>query len=559
MPFLIVEEKSGVTQRIQINSIETVIGRHPDCQVVVEDSSVSRKHAQIIKKDDGDFVLEDLKSRNGTNLNNRTIHQSTRLFDGDSIQICDVRFKFHLTEKGKAEPRRTTESSNSGDMSSISLEDDESGLSSIMSRIDLPSHHSRIMVSAETKLSALMEITRAMSSSVDLDEIMAKMLDCLFGLFVNADRGFIIVENENGLAVPVSMKIRNPNDDEKIRISRTIVKHVMTNKQALISSDAAEDDRFDLSQSLTDFRIRSIMCAPLLDSEQNAIGVIQLDTLRRSVAFKEEDLELLMTVGIQAGLAMENAKQTQMVLEQRDIQRDLELAHEVQSRLLPGKRPELENYVFFDYYRPANHVGGDYYDYIKIDENRVAIIVADVVGHGIAAALLMAKLSAEVRSALAQQNSASQAMRMLNQAIEGLNLDRFVTMVLGVLDVTTNKLTVVNAGHMQPIVRHSDGEIFEPDDELKDVPIGILDDATFPEYEIDLGDDDTVFMYTDGVNEAMDRDGKQFEIPRVIDLIKSGDGAPESTVNRVMTEVRSHMGEENQFDDICIVCFSRKD
>ena len=558
MPYLVLEiqGKSAASKRYSIEGPLMVIGRHPECQVIVEDSAVSRKHAQLIERD-GNYLVEDLNSRNGTLVNEKTIHEPTRLFHGDLIQICDTRLKF-VADDATGNPLRTTRRSEVSDMSSISLEDDENGMSSIMSMIDVPSHHSRVMVSTESKLAALMDITRALASSVQRDEVLSKTLDCLFELFVNADRGFVIIEDEQQRILPVSMKIRNPNDDEKIRISRTIVKHVMANRQALISSDAAADDRFDLSQSLSDFRIRSIMCAPLLDSEQQPLGVIQLDTLRRGVSFKDEDLDLLTTVAIQAGLAIEKLKRHEEAVQQRELQRDLELANEVQLRLLPSRRPEIAGYQFSDYYRPANQVGGDYFDYLTLDDGRrTAILVADVVGHGIAAALLVAKLSAEVRSALGGKRTPSQAMQSLNAAIEHLNLDRFITMVLAILDHETHELTVVNAGHMQPVVRLANGEIFHPDEKCKDVPVGILDTADFPEYKLPVGPGDSVFFYTDGVNESMNRDGQQFGIPRMVEIVRVSPPNPGQIIDNVIREVRGFSDTESQYDDMCIVCLSR--
>ncbi len=566
MAFLI-SEKSGIKQKFELASSKTVIGRHPECEVVVEDSSVSRRHAQIVIDAEGQFLLEDLKSRNGTTLNRRNVHGPTKLFDGDLIEICEENFVFHSeTAERQNRSRPTTEKSVSSsrfgsrlfnEMSSVSMEDDES-LSSIMHKMDLQSNASSILVSSEKKLEALMNITRALNASIDLEEILAKVLDCLFELFVNSDRGFLIFTDDDGNPQPIAMKIRNENDDEKIRVSRTIVRHVMTTKQALISSDAAQDERFDLSQSITDFRIRSIMCAPLLDSDDNPIGVIQLDTLRRSVAFSDEDLELLVTVAIQAGMAIDNARKHELAHERRELQRDLELAHEVQSRLLPAKRPKFDKFDFYDFYQPANSVGGDYFDYIQLSPDRCAVIVADVVGHGIAAALLMAKLSAEVRFALAKCDTASQAVQELNRAIEDLNLDRFVTMVLGLLDFKDNKLTVVNAGHMQPLILRSDGQVFVPDEKLSDVPIGILQNAAFPEYTLEIGAGDNVLMFTDGVNESMDHDGNQYGINRMIEVMKQApEKSPKSITESIITDVNQHIGDQSPFDDICMVAFGR--
>ena len=559
MTFLITQNSAGLSQKIGLDKDDIVIGRHPDCQVVIEDSSVSRKHAHIFREE-GHYVIEDLDSRNGTTLNDHTVHQPTRLNHGDIIRICDKVFEFHLDTIGS--PRKVPKTVDTYGIETqsprITFDDDEDGMSSIMSQLDVQSHQSSILVSPERKLNTLMEITRALGHSIDLDHILPKVLDYVMQLFPNADRSSVILADHSGGPRPFAMRIRNPNDDEKIRISRTIFRHVMQSRQALLSSDAAEDERFDLSQSISEFRIRSIMCAPLVDADQKSLGVLQLDTLRQSVAFTEQDLELLLTVAIQAGLAIDNARIHQQVVDQLDLQRDLELANEVQRRLLPSRRPRLDAYSFFDYYRPAHHVGGDYYDYISLDENRTAVIVADVVGHGIAAALLMAKLSAEMRFALASCETASCTMQTLNSAIEDLNLDRFVTMIMTLLDRKTNEVTVVNAGHMQPLILDASGNVFEPESRVSDVPIGIVDQAEFPEYRFGLNPGDNVVLYTDGFNESMDQDGRQYGMDRMMEKMKSAPQRdPQTIVEHLIDDLKIHVGEESQFDDICLVSFGR--
>src|SRR5690606_9654853 len=224
-----------------------------------------------------------------------------------------------------------------------------------------------------------------------------KALDCLFRIFMQADRGFVAMRGPSGELVPRWIKTRRENTGETVRLSRTIVNMVMQQKEAILSADAVLDDRFELSQSIADFRIRSMMCAPLLSIEGESLGVIQVDTLDQRKKFAPEDLEILVAVAAQAGIAINNAQLHEQALRQRAVQRDLELAHEVQRGFLPHGPPSIPGYTFFDYYQPANHVGGDYYDYISLPDGRIAIVVADVVGHGVAAALLMAKLSAETR------------------------------------------------------------------------------------------------------------------------------------------------------------------
>ena len=174
----------------------------------------------------------------------------------------------------------------------------------------------------------------------------------------------------------------------------------MQTGQAVLSEDAANDRNIPLSQSVVDFRIRSVMCAPLLIADGQGFGVIQLDTQDRNAKFTEDDLKLLVGVTNQASIAMENAKLHQDLVDQERAKRDLELAHQVQFSFLPKYLPALPGYEFFAHYEPALAVGGDYYDFIPLAGQRLAIMVGDVAGKGVPAALLMAKLSGDARYCL---------------------------------------------------------------------------------------------------------------------------------------------------------------
>ena len=455
MPILTSNDASVVKRRLEFDGGTIVIGRHPDCDIIIDDASVSRRHAQI-ENENGVYFIQDLESRNGTFLNSQSIHRSTRLFDGSEINICDVRFVFHLEENSTFHPPRPTiESELSDEIPSVEMDDDPSDEgSNIVSEFEVPTYDQPIShhVTAETKLKALMQITKALSESVQRNEVFSKILTCLFDLFSEADRGFIILKDENGELKPYGTRTRNARE-ERLRISRTIVNKVIATKRPILSSDAATDGRFDLSQSIVDFRIRSIMVAPLMNNEDEAIGVIQLDTLKNKVVFDEGDLELLVTVAMQASLGIQKLNLVDDAVKNKQIQDDLRLAHEVQQAFLPQKRPSIGPYQFYSFYRATNQVGGDYFDYIPINEKQTAIIVADVVGHGVAAALLMAKVAAESRFALAASQDSAAAVDTINKNLSGLNVDRFVTALIGILDSESHTFTFANAGHMPPVVR----------------------------------------------------------------------------------------------------------
>lgn len=550
-------------KKYDLRAEKTVMGRHPECQIVIDVGAVSRQHAAVVREGN-DYYLEDMNSRNGTFLNDEPtkIESRRKLAVGDVVRVCEVSFSFQsdtpsvpFTPGGKL--KGTTEGAGLGTM----MIDDEGNQSSstIMSKLDV-STSSRggmhIAASAEVKLAALVEITQSLGKALVLDEVLPQVLKSLFKIFVQADRGFIVLE-QNGQLIPRWVRLRREDANDSLRISRTIVRHVMETKQAILSADAASDERFELSQSIADFRIRSMMCAPLVDSEGKAFGVLQIDTLDQRQRFQPEDLELLASISSQAAIAINNAQLHEMALQQRELDRDMKVARDVQLAFLPEKKPDLVGYSFYDYYNPAEQIGGDYFDYIKLQDGRVAVVVADVVGHGVAAALLMAKLSAETHSSLLTESNPSLAMHRLNNRLSALNIQRFVTMVLIVVDPVSHHVVMVSAGHMWPIHRRADGSVHEPPIELSGLPLGITDDVDYQQVEVTLGPGESLTLYTDGINEAQDAEGKFYSIDRIRELVTANKPTIPELGQTIIDDVRRFMLRAKQFDDMCLVCLGR--
>jgi serine phosphatase RsbU (regulator of sigma subunit) len=300
-----------------------------------------------------------------------------------------------------------------------------------------------------------------------------------------------------------------------------------------------------------------MMCAPLLDSEGNAFGALQIDTLDQRHRFNKEDLEILASTASQAAIAIQNAQMHEAALKQRELDRDMQLAHEVQHGFLPEKRPDLPDYEFFDYYQPMVQIGGDYFDYIPLRDGRLAVVVADVVGHGVAAALLMAKLSAEVKFSLYSEPTPAAAITRLNERICALNIDRFVTLILVVLDPREHRATIVNAGHMAPLHRRAAGKIDEPGGDIAGLPLGIADALNYEQCEIEIGRGETLTLYTDGINESRDAGQEQFTIDRLRDHARKIAGPVSKLGQTIVDDVRRFMGKAPQIDDMCLVCFGR--
>lgn len=569
MAYLINETNGENPKRFSVDKEITTIGRHPDCHIVIEDSSVSRFNSQIFF-DGQDYYLEDLDSRNGTYLNDARLHQQTRLQDGDRIRICDVSLVFrnpdHSQQDTDPRPRKGRGSvAGVPDATMIGnnmvVWDDSPGEeegSTIMSHMDLGSAlntRGRTKVDPELKLSALMEITRSLSGAISLDKVGPRVLDCLLRLFANADRGFIVLRENTAFRV-VAAKNRSGVSERQMRCSRTVFEHVMQTKQAILSADTSSDSRFNSSVSIVDIEIRSMMCVPLLNSEGNAVGMLQLDSIRKSIAFREEDLELMLVVGMQAANAIEKAYLLQMEISQQQMQHDLKVANEVQRAILPQKRPDLPGYLFYDFYRSANQVGGDYYDYIPLPDGRLAIIVADVAGHGVASAMLMAKFSTEVRYKLLGHAELCDVGRCLNQAIYDWHLGRFITMILCVLDPRTGKMKMINAGHPLATITRRGGRMETQDVAYNGFAIGMVEVAEYREMEFDLSVGDAVILYTDGLSEQVNTAGDVYGSDRIAREIKKyADKGVEAIGKGVISDLRIHSGHVSQADDLCLVCF----
>lgn len=557
MAYLTVNNGPESGKRYDLDGSKIVLGRHPECHVVIEFGAVSRHHAQILAED-GRFYLEDLNSRNGTFLNEQPVTGRAKLNHGDSIRICDATFTFQhqsptligSTSAGK-EP--------SAFMTLLVDDDEKTTSSTVMSRLDVSLKGSSVKLSAspEAKLSALLEISTSLGRALALDEVLPKLLNGLFKIFVQADRGFIVLRDDDGRLVPRWTKVRREENEDTIRISKTICNQVLNSREAILSADAASDQRFEMSQSIADFRIRSMICAPLIDSDGNAFGVLQIDTLDQRHRFQKEDLEVLVALATQAAIAIENARLHDQSLRQRAIERDLEVAHEVQRGFLPTSKPQLPGYQFYDFYAPAAYVGGDYYDYVELPDGRLAILIADVVGHGVAAALMMAKLSSEARISLAAGASPAAAVTQLNDRLCRSQTDRFVTFVMVVLDPASGEVTVVNAGHMCPILRRADGRIEEPGHKEVGLPLGVAEGLAYQDVKVTLGPDELMVLYTDGVNESMDVRGDFFGIDRIRKHVMRGQ-TPGELGMAIIEDVRQFVGRAPQNDDMCLVCFGRQ-
>jgi phosphoserine phosphatase RsbU/P len=526
-----------------------ILGRNPDCSVVIPITSVSREHAQIVRIA-GKYYIEDKQSRNGTFVNNQAITQRTLLNNNDRIRICDFLATF-------VDPPATVPEDQG-----VDVDDAETASSSTVEAMLTSSSYLLLEQQPAERLRGLLEISSNLSKTLELEQLLPKIVDNLFQLFRQADRCFIIQTDESGgRLMPRLVKTRRANEEVNARFSRSIVKRCLETAQAFLSDDASRDERVQLSQSVVDFRIRSVMCVPLASTEGKAFGVIQLDTQDRSKKFTQDDLKLLYGVANQASIALENAKLHQDAVARERLKRDLELAHQVQLSFLPRDLPNVTGYEFYAHYESALEVGGDYYGFIPLGNGRLAVTLGDVAGKGVPAALLMAKLSSDTRFSLLTEADPAKAVGKLNDLLYEFTsqMDRFVTFIAALIDPASHVVTVVNAGHSSPLLVRKGGTVEAPLGKKEtSIPLGIDEGVTFKACPIPLQPGDSLILFTDGIPDALDVRNNQFGQKGMQQALASaGAATPTQLAERLVKAVQTHAAGLSPHDDITLVSFGR--
>jgi serine phosphatase RsbU (regulator of sigma subunit) len=400
-----------------------------------------------------------------------------------------------------------------------------------------------------------------LEGELGIDEILPKMLDSLFEIFTQTARGYILLaEGADGHLVPRAIKHRKSDTGHSMTfgpISRKTALHVMATAEALLMDDQPAGAPADAQQSVFEYQSLSMICAPLMGPSRRPLGIVYLDSTDPHRRFDQSDLDVLASVATIGGQRVETASALQSDWDVGTHPRELGTAKQVQLQFLPQRRPVVEGYRFYDYYQPADEVGGDYFGYIPLSDGRLALAIGDVAGKGVSAALLMAHFSAEVRYCLATKPTPAEAVSQLNQDLsEELANYHFVTFALCVLDPAAHRLTLVNAGHLPPLRRRG-GAIEELGDGAGGLPLGCDAKRGYEQVEMELDAGDTIILYTDGISEAMNAQGKIYGSARLREAIARAPAGVEQVGQTLLDDVRRFIRGRLQSDDICLVCIER--
>ena len=537
--------------RFRLEPGRTTVGRHPSCGIVLDAVSVSRQHAAL-EVEGNQAWIEDLGSRNGTAVDGRRISGRHALIDGQHLRIGDQRLAF-----SSSAPLTVEHLLGSGAFA-IGDPVEEGADSVILSAVEVPVRPELAAGDPEKLLRAAGGLDRAIGASVVLEEVLPRTLDGLFQIFPQAERGFLLlVEPESRRLVVRASKFAPTVEAGPLLLSRSLMERVMQSRQALLSADVAADSGIDVRDSVADCGIRSVMCVPFRRADGEVLGVLQLDRRDTRTPFRRHDLDLLAGVAAQVTLAIEQAQAHEERLSREQLRRDLELANRVQQALLPSRPPEIPGYESFDYYEPARQISGDFFSYVPLPGGRTAVVLADVSGKGMSAALVMAALAADVRYCLASESDVATAVGRMNESFCRAGWDdRFATLVVAVLDPATHRLSLVNAGHMPPLLRTAAGDVEAIGVEATGLPVGVDPEQVYQATDVGFPAGATLVCYTDGISEALDHAQRPYGIERLIRVVAAVEAAGDAG-RRILADVERHAAGQVRSDDICLVCLSR--
>jgi serine phosphatase RsbU (regulator of sigma subunit) len=526
------------------------LGRTPECEisdVFRGNTTASRLHA-VLELVEGRYVVEDTGSRNGTYVNGQRVTGRTQLCNGDQLSIAGVEFRFLEDDDSSGH----SSSGQSGDLGRIAYAEADESPSVLSSLIVAPPDAGSSLTgfSAE-RLRALVTMLKNLGRTLDIDATLNELLAGLFAIFSQAQHGFVafIVQGQQDV-IPRATHFRSERAGQQVRVSRQLVRHVVSRREAILWSD--QGSAATTYRTLSDLKVCSALCAPLLDGDGNAFGVVQIDTDQPLHAFTSEDLEVMVGAVTQAAMAVRFARLHEESLRHHAIQRDLELARRVQLGLLPESYPDCVGFEFFAYYRAANEVGGDYYDFIELPRERIALVVADAAGKGVSAALMMAKVSGELKYHLSCA-SPGRALARMNDSLCASATERFVTLLAAILDRRSATLTIVNAGHPAPLRRRPNGIVEAVAESTRGTALGILPDREYAEATLPIEPGDLWMAYTDGFSEAFNSAGEMFGAPRLCERLAAAPGVLREAGESIVREVLQFQGNQPLSDDMCLV------
>ncbi len=494
LPALAVINPSGNRSRIPLEPLPFTIGRQGDNNLVLRDNRASRAHARIVSEN-GDYFVEDLDSRHGVFVNGQRVKRH-KLTDADRIDF------------GFQDSYRLV----------FTLEDDE-----IRRFMEQMSTQAAAGATNLSKLRSLVEVARALQSSLSTHDVLAAVVDAALSV-TGAERGFLLLKNNEELDVSVARDRRGaalgPDD---LGVPRTLIHRALRTRRDMLSMtfDPLGEGGIRPEMSVADLELRSVVCVPLIhvrtgsmqdtiaQSLNDTVGVLYMDSRGSAADLSVGNREILQTLALEASTILENARLLEEERGKRHLEEELDLARTIQQGLLPNDLPSEGWFRAAGSSITSRQVGGDYFDVHPAGPDAFACVIADVSGKGVSAALLAALLQGAFLLASEGPAQIEDVMSSINRFLtERAKGEKYATVFYCTVD-RSGQLRWSNAGHPKPILVRANSELISLDS--TGLPLGMLEVASYEVKSMQLQPGDKVVLYSDGLSEAESEDGEFFD------------------------------------------------
>lgn len=539
--YLMMRDPDGNMTRVPLDKPPLTIGRRSSNDVQVLDPTISRDHCRIVK--DGDeFVLEDLGSTHGTFVNHERIQDRHVLHANDRIRLGGA-MSHTLTFRSGGEFTMLV-----GTTARMSMTDSASGATGRQGSTD--------------SLRALLEISKALNSSLRLNDVLEKVMDAVIALTDGERCMMLLGSSADELEVASKRNLTGDSQDMESQYSQSVVRAVFDAGEPQILTDVAADERFSAQQSIVGMHLRTVMCVPLRlshfatsadgsDANVRILGVLYVDRRSPTRHFSDQDLSVLESFAGHAAIAIDNARLYEEALEKRRMEEDLRVARRIQRSLLLSEFPERPFADVHAFNLPFRGVGGDYYEFVVTDDGSLCFAVGDVSGKGFPAAMLMATLQAAFLAAIQGSSDLAAICAHINQfLVERTSPERYATFFVGLL-APDGELRYVNAGHNPALLFEGSG--------CERLVGGGLPLGLFParEYELQtrrLQAGNIICCYSDGVTEAANPEEEEFGEERLVGAVQGAcDEAVRSISKAVLDGVETFSAGVGQADDLTLM------
>ncbi|HEY4363442.1 MAG TPA: SpoIIE family protein phosphatase [Bryobacteraceae bacterium] len=541
---LLVKDLDGKAITIPLDRDRISLGRSSANELCYpDDAGLSRQHMAITRVENGQWQVQDLGSKNGTLLNGQRVEKPTPFRPGDRIAAGHLTIEF----SGAEAPANTVVFLEDADSFSSTATTVVANLDAVLGPDDM---NKTVAIQGSPQMRALIRAGQELSAHRPLAELFQVVMDLSMEA-VTAGRGVLMTLEGGELVVRAA-------HGEGFKISRTVRDRVIKQKESMLVADAQMDQALMGQMSIVAQKVHSMIAVPLQTNDK-VIGLIYVDAPHQLRQFTREDLNLLTVMANVAAIRIEHARLNEVEEAERAMSKEMDQAAAIQKRLLPSAAPVVNGLDIAGRTTACRTVGGDYYDFLKFDDGRIAMLVGDVAGKGMPASLLMSSLQARVHVLFEDGDELAEKVTRLNKSTcKNCPDNRFITFFMTVLDPKTGELVYTNAGHNPPVLVRASGE-FET---LAGggMILGILPMAKYSESKAQMNIGDTLVLFSDGVTEAANPEGEEFGEDRLAALVASVRKAPAvQIIEEIHKAVDTFTEGAPAADDVTVVIARRVD